>query len=261
MMGAWFEKRPAMLDEIRAAIATDQPDLSLAVIDGVVTARGSDAVHDGEVVLDRYQVEITLPRDYPKTSPVVEEIGGRIPRTADRHVSGDGTACLLVPEEWLLSPDQSFRAFLTGPMRNFFLGQLLVDAGKQWPFGQRSHGHEGLIEAYMELLSINDPTRVAAYIECLRRKALKGHFECPCGSKKRLRNCHRTELQELAKRIPPHIAQQAHDRLVQSRSLSDHRTRKSGSAMNRSAARVRNPGPAGRMGPPMRSVSESATGW
>jgi hypothetical protein len=214
MRRAWFEENPALLEEVRTSISADQPDLRLAIVDGFVSARGSYALHDGEVVLDRYQVEIRFPREYPNALPVVEEIGGRIPRTADRHVSSDGTACLLVPEEWLLSQDQSFKAFLSGPMKNFFLGQFLVDAGMPWPFGQRSHGREGLIEAYMQLLGINDSNRVAAYLDCLRKKALKGHFDCPCGSNKRLRNCHRAELQELSKRIPPAIAQQAYERLI-----------------------------------------------
>jgi hypothetical protein len=213
MTAAWFEQQPALLEEVRRALAADQPDLRATIVDGAVQVRGSYAVHDGGVVLDRYQVEIRFPRDYPKTVPVVEEMGGRIPRITDRHISADGTACLLVPEEWLLAGDQSFKAFLDGPMKNFFLGQLLVEAGKPWPFGQRSHGYEGLIEAYMELLGISNPTRVAAYFDCLRRTALKGHFECPCGSKKRLRNCHRADLQELAKRIPRDIAQLAFDRL------------------------------------------------
>jgi hypothetical protein len=148
--------------------------------------------------------------------PVVREIGGRIPRIDDRHISTDGTACLLVPEEWLLAGAQSLRAFLDGPIKNFFLGRLLVEAGKPWPFGQRSHGYEGLLEAYMELLVIDDPTRVTAYFDCLRRNAIKGHIECPRGSNKRLRYCHRAELQELAKRIPQHVAQQAFDRLKRS---------------------------------------------
>jgi hypothetical protein len=212
-----LEEKHALLEEVRTAIAVDQPNLRVAIVDGLLSARGSYALHDGDVVLDRYQVEIRFPRDYPKTLPVVEEIGGRIPRTADRHINPDGNACLLVPEEWLLSQDQSFKAFLSGPMKSFFLGQFLVEAGMGWPFGERSHGHEGLIEAYMELLGIDDPSRVAAYLDCLRKKALKGHFDCPCGSKRRLRNCHRAELQELSKRIPPDIAQQAYERLIRSK--------------------------------------------
>jgi hypothetical protein len=213
MKAAWFEAKPELLEEVRSAIAAGQPNLRAIIVNDVVQVRGSYVVRDGNVVLDRYQVEIRFPSNYPKATPVVEEIGGRIPRTLDRHINDDGTACLLVPEEWLLASDQSFRAFLAGPMKNFFLGQFLVEAGEPWPFGQRSHGYEGLLEAYMELLGINNSARVVAYFDCLRRKELKGHFECPCGSRKRLRNCHRAELQELAKRIPSQVAQQAYERL------------------------------------------------
>jgi hypothetical protein len=217
MTPTWFQRKPVLLEEVRTAIAAGQPDLQEAIVDGVVRLRGSYVVRDGGAVLGRYQVEIRFPPNYPRDLPIVEEIGGRIPRISDRHISSDGTACLLVPEEWLLAGDQSFRAFLDGPMKNFFLGQLLVEIGKPWPFGERQHGYEGLIQAYMEVLGISDATRVIAYFDCLRKKAIRGHHDCPCGSNKRLRYCHRTELQELAKRIPRHVAQQAYDRLRNSR--------------------------------------------
>jgi hypothetical protein len=84
---------------------------------------------------------------------------------------------------------------------------------KPWPFGERSHGREGLVETYAELLCLDDPGTVPAYLDCLRKKELKGHFDCPCGSNKRLRDCHRDQLQELRKRIPVHLAQRAYDRL------------------------------------------------
>jgi hypothetical protein len=217
MKAAWFERKPALLEEVRSAIVAGQPDLHEIIVDGVVQLRGAYAVRDGSTILDRYQVEIRFPPDYPRDLPIVEEIGGRIPRVPDRHISSDGTACLLVPEEWLLAADQSFRVFLDGPMKNFFLGQLLVEVGKPWPFGERQHGYEGLVQAYMEVLGISDATRVIAYFDCLRKKAIRGHHDCPCGSNKRLRYCHRAELQEHAKRIPPHVAELAYDRLKNSR--------------------------------------------
>jgi hypothetical protein len=58
---------------------------------------------------------------------------------ADRAKGAENRIEALVPEEWLLARDQTFRAFLDGPMRNFFLGQILVEAGKPWPFGERPH--------------------------------------------------------------------------------------------------------------------------
>jgi hypothetical protein len=220
MNRTWFEQNPALLQEVRSAIAADQPDLHETIIDGAVRLRGSYAVRDGGTVLDRYQIEIRFPFDYPMHLPAVEEIGRRLPRIADRHINNDGTACLLVPEEWLIAGDQSFKTFLHGPLKNFFLGQLLVEVGKPWPSRERPHGYEGLVQAYMELLGITDPSQVVAYFDCLRKKTIKGHYDCPCGSNRRLRCCHRAKLQELAKRIPPQIAQKAYDGLISS---SPHR--------------------------------------
>jgi hypothetical protein len=191
------------------------PLKSLVTDERLVLLRGSFAVHDSTAVLGRFQVEIRFPEDYPDSLPVVNEIGGRIPQTQDRHINvADGTACLLVPEEWfVISPDRSFGAFLKGPVRNFFLGQILVEGGQPWPFGERSHGYQGMLECYLEMLGIEEPSRVLAYFDCLRKEQLRGHWNCPCGRGKRLRDCHLAQLQQLQKRIPHRIAQQAYDRL------------------------------------------------
>ena len=52
-----------------------------------------------------------------------------------------GEACPIVPEEWLVGPGRdSIAKFLNGPVRNFFIGQILVENGHPWPFGERQHG-------------------------------------------------------------------------------------------------------------------------
>jgi hypothetical protein len=221
MRRTWFEARPELLDEVRDAIAADQPDLRLLVENGRVALRGTFVLHDTEGVLDRYQIEIRFPDQYPDDLPAVEEIGGRIPRVLDRHLVGaDGKACLLVPEEWfVLSENRSFIAFLNGPIKNFFLGQFLVEGGKPWPFGERSHGLQGLLESYGELIGIDDPTKVGPYLDCLRRGRIKGHWDCPCGSKRRIRDCHQEQLQLLSQRIPPKVAHSAHQRLLYAKAV------------------------------------------
>lgn len=218
----WYERKPELLDEVRTTIAADQPDLRLVIENGKVVLRGSFALRDDEGTLDRYQVEIIFPEIYPDDLPVLKEIGGRIPRILDRHmVHEDGSACLLVPEEWfVICKDRSFRAFMEGAVKNFFLGQMLVEDGKPWPFGERSHGRDGIFEAYLELLGIDDRSMVLPYLDCLRRERIKGHWDCPCGSKTRIRNCHREQLMALAERIPPSVAQKAYMRLSSAQGAS-----------------------------------------
>jgi hypothetical protein len=54
MTRAWFKQKPALLEEVRTAIAADQPNLHETIVDGIVRVRESYAVRDGSTVLDRY---------------------------------------------------------------------------------------------------------------------------------------------------------------------------------------------------------------
>jgi hypothetical protein len=215
MIAPWHERNPVVLKAMKAELATHYPDLRVIVERGIVHIRGSFPVIDDAEVLDRFLIEVTLATDYPDSVPVLKEVGGRVPWHEDRHViPGNGEACLIVPEEWIIQPNHdSILAFLIGPVRNFFLGQILVESGNPWPFGERSHGLPGLIEAYGEILGTSDGHTLRRYLDCLSREALKGHWECPCGSTKRLRDCHLNKVKSLRMIILPRVAQQAVNRL------------------------------------------------
>jgi hypothetical protein len=215
MRAPWYERNAQLLEATKAELTAHYLDLRLMIERGTVYIRGSFPVTDDAGVLDRFLIEIECPFDYPESILVLREVGGRIPWHEDRHVNpGNGEACPIVPEEWLLRSDHdSVLAFLNGPVRNFFLGQILVESGKPWPFGERDHGIPGLIQAYGEIVGTSDDTTVRRYLSVLSMDALKGHFECPCGSAKRLRNCHLEEVKLLHERIPPRIARQALRRL------------------------------------------------
>ncbi len=200
-----------------AEVQSVYPNLQMYRDGDQVLIRGSFPVLHEEKVLDRYLIEIQLLPNFPKTFPIVREIGGRIPRTDDYHMnSASGEACLFLPEEYWgeFSSKPSLLDFLNGPVRNFFIGQSLVEKGEPWPFGFRPHGNMGIIEYYGEILGTSDLTQILKYIKLLSKLSMKGHWECPCGSGKRLRKCHFRQLVELRSRIPPKIAKQSLDRLM-----------------------------------------------
>jgi hypothetical protein len=96
-----------------------------------------------------------------------------------------------VPFEWKVRrPDKRFRTFLDEPVKAYFLGQSLVEAGEPWPYGQRSHGLEGVAEAIRDLVGLSDREQIGCAIGLLMRDRLPGHLDCPCGSSRRLRQCH-----------------------------------------------------------------------
>jgi hypothetical protein len=217
MKNIWFKKDPGLLAGLKAEVSSAYPNLHFYVENDLVFIRGTFPIlHDGKI-LDRYSVEILLVHDYPESIPIVREIGGRIPRAPDYHMNPGGDACLFLPDErWAVYPaGTSFIDFLKGPVHNFFLGQALVQTDQPWPFGQHGHGANGIRDYYSKLLGTEDPIAILKYLGYLSKPCLKGHWDCPCGSGRRLRNCHLNMLNDLRTKIPQHIASHSRDKLAE----------------------------------------------
>jgi hypothetical protein len=203
MSRLWHQRNPALFKQEKTEVESQYPQLHVVVTGDLVVVRGSFPVVAEGVVRDRYSVEIKLPKDHPNALPAVREVGGRIPRTPERHINVDGAACVLLPDErWRIWPPGSrLLSFLQGPVHNFFLAQSLVEKGDPWPFGQWGHGAVGIREYYAELINTTELQVIRAYLQCLAAKEVKGHWPCPCGSEKRLRNCHMSTVLDLRVKI------------------------------------------------------------
>lgn len=213
MSKPWHVKNPELAEQIRSDLLVRYPNLHLFIEpDGSAAVRGTFPVLSSEGrVLDRYQVSIELPRDYPRGLPIVREVGGRIPWMADFHANADGVACILLPDDrWRCFLEGApFVQFLDGPLHNFFLGQSLVALGEGWPFGQWSHGMNGVREYYQWLLETEDTATIMRYLEVLAKLNYKGHLPCPCGSGEKIRRCCRARIVDLRNKIPPNVARKA----------------------------------------------------
>lgn len=200
------------LEGFRAEIADAFPDLSLEATEHGTLFRGSFPVRFRDRELGRFLVAIHLPHEFPDAEPIVMEIGGRIPHHPDRHVfPKTGVACVQAPGQWLARPaeERTLGNFLRGPLHNYFLGQLAVEAGLDWPFGEYEHGLPGLRTAYSEMLELDDPNLVEPFLETLKKGRIKGHWPCPCGSGKIIRHCHVEKLRDLQARISSAAAETA----------------------------------------------------
>ncbi len=198
-----------LLADFSAAVAEYQPELVLTTWKDCVVLTGSLVVSGPDGPFDVYQIQVAIPPGFPWQEPVVFETGARIPKIADRHVFEDNENCCLgVWEEWLFkSPDPSASSFLKGPLHDYFLSQSWYEATGEWPFGDRSHGSLGVLEGFCELLGIAvDRQQAIAHLKLLARENVKGHVACPCGSGKRLRNCHISRLTHLRDWMLPNMA-------------------------------------------------------
>ncbi|MDF2142943.1 SEC-C metal-binding domain-containing protein [Paenirhodobacter sp. CAU 1674] len=195
--------------EVQHAVVKHQPELTISRTDSLIILEGLFVVSGPAGPFDSYQIKAGITGGFPAEEPVVFEEGGRIPRIADRHVFPDhGNCCLGVWEEWLLSAqDLRFETLLTGRMHDYFVSQTYYEAHGEWPFGERSHGMRGVLEAYSDLLGIaSDEKVIADYLHLLSRQTIKGHALCPCGSGRRLRQCHSDDIQRLSQKIPYFMA-------------------------------------------------------
>jgi hypothetical protein len=186
------------VDDVRETLVGPYATLTLRATSEAVVVEGMfPVVHEGEV-LDRYKIEITFPSTYPDDPPNVRETAGRIPRIADRHNSSS-VACLFVPLEWKIKrSDARFETFLLGPVHSYFVGQSLVEAGQPWPFGERKHGVDGALEALRDVLGLTTDDQARTAFLMLSKPVIKGHWDCPCNSGMRLRDCHGPALWRLS---------------------------------------------------------------
>lgn len=207
----------SLFSEVQQAVDRNQPELSVSKTDDLITLEGLFVVSGPEGPFDSYQVLAGLTASFPTEAPIVFETGDRIPKIDDRHIFPQhGNCCLGVWEEWLLtSPDHQFETFLTGPMHDYFISQTYYEVNGVWPFGERSHGKLGVFEAYADLLGVAlDAKIIADYLHLLSRQMIKGHALCPCGSGRRLRQCHSDDLQRLSRKFPPVMAKRMYDSIA-----------------------------------------------
>lgn len=195
----WWKTDADKLEELRAAIKAHAPRLRLVVGDEELVARGTYSLTDsGGEALDTYAIEIRYDRRDPASEPKVKEIGNAIDPVMDNHINPvDQTCCVGVYNEWeALTNDTSFAGFLGGPVRNFFISQTIFRRKGIWIFDQRKHGLEGMVDAYGELLGDPAPTAesVGRTLSFLALPTHKGHWPCPCPSRKRYRHCCRARL-------------------------------------------------------------------
>jgi hypothetical protein len=177
-----------------------------------VLVRGYFPISDGEKTLDRFNIEVQLPKAGRVGLFTVRELGERLPRSPDRHVNDDGTLCVTLPHAYLYEHPEGMDLiqFLKGPLHDYLVAQCIVEHGGDWPAGEWAHGAGGIIEFYKGVFETEDVVRVVRYLDVLRHQLMKGHWTCPCGSGAIIRSCGCGRLEAMRTRIPPQLAEDAY---------------------------------------------------
>lgn len=205
-MRPWHVANPEAFQEFQRSIDSKYATLRVLVENDVVYIRGGLILEalDGRE-LERYSIEIQIPDDYPKSVPIIREIGGRLPKIPDRHFNlADGTACLFLRDERhkYYPQGSTIIDFIEGPVKSFFLWQTNYDLNEsKSSLEGRGHGVEGIIEFYSEELKTKDKSVILKFLDYLTAKKVKKHWRCYCGSGKQLRYCHIDKLNDLRTKV------------------------------------------------------------
>jgi hypothetical protein len=170
------------------------PDLAITeASSSQIRLRGSIHVYRNAVgftVNHDYNIELLIPIGSDQL-PSVYETGNNMD-VKYQHRYRDGKLCLetdtairlrfydgIVLLEWM---DEFVEPY-------FFSYEYYQRFGS-FPFGERPHGFEGMIDTYKEEFREHDPKIVNRLLKHIATHQYRGYQLCPCGSCKRLRDCH-----------------------------------------------------------------------
>lgn len=150
-----------------------------------------------EHIIDEYEVAISIPSKYPNELPKIREVARRIPLKYG-HVYKDGELCLAPDEEIKLffSGEISLNSWIDNYVVPYLFGYSYYEKYGVMPFGERSHGKAGIKEFYKDFFNIITENQLKKMFDYVINKTYRyrGHQLCPCGSGKKVRDCHKSVL-------------------------------------------------------------------
>jgi len=201
------EETVQLVIEQMAQVQAEQPELELALLDtGKMVARGTVRFcidHNDCTYTDAYEVEISVPREFPHSVHTVTETAGRIPLNFHRF-SNTGELCLGVPVELMrvFSQDRTLSCFINRLLIPYLFSFTYYREHGEMPHGELSHGLLGLLEYYQEFFRAG-PLTVMKLLKLLADALAPPLMGCPCGSGRKLQDCHGSKLLELQSLLPP----------------------------------------------------------
>lgn len=151
----------------------------------------------GEILVNRtassytlyktYHIEVHIPFESDKL-PYVFDIGNAIDSNCN-HQYKDGPLCLetdfairirFVDGLNLVSWMQEF-------VEPYFFSYEYYQRFGCFPFGERSHGIEGILQSFGDVFQETDNIKVCKILMFIYSDRYRGHLPCPCGSGKNIR--------------------------------------------------------------------------
>ena len=145
------------------------------------------------MIIDSYQLEISVSASFPRSIPDIVEVKSKIQRNGNYHVNPDGTLCLGSPLRIMekISKNPTLIGFAETCLVPFLYAiSHKRQNGGEFPFSELAHGSQGVIDDYKDLFHLDERFQVIPTIFLLGlKRRIANKKQCPCGCGKRLGKC------------------------------------------------------------------------
>lgn len=147
-----------------------------------------------EFIKDDFEIKVQLFKD---NIPKVWEVSNKI-RKNYPHLYDDKRLCLATDlEQELYLKNYTIIDWIGEYVKKYFVSYIYYTRYGVFPFGEHSHGNKGIYEFIQKYLKLDSIVEAKNIYEYICKKKYRGHLMCPCGSGKKIRNCHGKLIQEI----------------------------------------------------------------
>lgn len=147
-----------------------------------------------EIIRGKYSIIIDL---NAMPIPYVYDVDGSI-NTNYSHRYTDGHLCLATDIEQILFIEKykKISLWIEKYVESYFVSYEYFNKYGVYPFGEYSHGKNGILEFYENYFNLTGEKRSKEILEYILFKKYRGHDLCPCGSLQKVRKCHKDIILE-----------------------------------------------------------------
>ncbi len=178
-----------------SAVTERYPSLSVIPDEDGYTLTGTVTMaktYNDVPLYDDYHLKIVVSSDFPSHVPSVFDTNNEVPEEF-MHFLADGSFCLgaYCDLRSFLDEHPSLVSFIDEIVMSYLYSVSYYRVYGTFPYGARSHGIKGIIEAYRDRYNTDTDLLLAQLLFYLiGKKPYRGHSICPCGSGKLFRKCH-----------------------------------------------------------------------
>jgi hypothetical protein len=171
------------------------PNLRVKSKNGRKYLKGTIDIRNSEqLFVKSFLIEIHYSERFPYRFPLLFEVGGDIPCHPDWHKYSDNSCCITVEPYEILQCKQgvSIPQFINQQVIPYLANQCYKKVVGKYK-NEFSHGKQGLIEYYTDLMGTSDSKKWIQYVKYafgIDSLKIRRNDPCICGSGKKFKSCH-----------------------------------------------------------------------